>query len=122
MRGWILDVTPQRDHLTLWLRTPNQTIPLRLPYQPRFFLHAPGVRFEDYANLLASHPQISDVTPEFHRLRLRGPRRPVFAVTSASCTNFGRLVRDVKSRLAPQFRVYNGDLPVTQLWYLEQRH
>ncbi len=122
MRGWILDVTPQQDHLTLWLRTTNQTIPLQLPYQPRFYLHAPGVRFEDYANLIASHPLVTEVVPEFHRLRLRGPRRPVLAVTSASCTQFTRLVRDVKTRLAPRFHLYNGDLPVTQLWYLEQRH
>ena len=101
MRGWILDVTPQRDHLTLWLHTGRRCLPLHVPYEPRFYLHAPGVRFEDYASLLLSHPQVSEVTPAFHRLRLRGPRRPVIAVSVSSCTSFPRVVREIKPHVIP---------------------
>lgn len=122
MRGWILDLTPHDDHLMLWLRTTDACVPFEVPYQPRFYLFAPGIRFEDYAAALVSHPQVVDVTPEFHRLQLRGPRRPVLAVTVSSCAQFARVVRDVKARVIPRFSVFNGDLPVTQLWYLEQDH
>ncbi|MFX1576218.1 MAG: DNA polymerase domain-containing protein [Promethearchaeota archaeon] len=121
MRGWILDVTPRPDHLVLWLRTAKNCIPLEVPYQPRFYLHAPGVQFEDYAPLFESHPLVSTVTPEFHRLQLRGARRPVLAVTVSSCTQLPRVVREIKTFAVPRFRVFNGDLSTTQLWYLEQR-
>jgi DNA polymerase-2 len=121
MRGWILDVTPWPDHLVLWLRTAKKCLPLEMPYQPRFYLHAPGVRFEDYAPLFESHPLVSAVTPEFHRLQLRGERRPVLAVTVSSCTHFPHVVREIKTLAVPRFRVFNGDLSATQLWYLEQR-
>ncbi len=121
MRGWILDITAQPDHLTLWLRTVEACVPLEVPYQPRFYLHAPGVQFEDYAPLFESHPHVSVVTPEFHRLQLRGPRRPVLAVTVSSCTQLPRVVRELKALAVPRFRVFNGDLSATQLWYLEQQ-
>ena len=121
MRGFILDVTPRTDHLLLWLRTTTTTVPLEVPYKPRFYLHAPGVHFEDYAPLFASHPLVSDVTPEFHPLRLRGAPRPVIAVTVSSCTQLPRVVREIKAHAVPRFRVFNGDLSATQLWYLEQR-
>ena len=121
MRGWILDITAQPDHLTLWLRTAEACVPLEVSYQPRFYLHAPGVQFEDYAPLFESHPHVSAVTPEFHRLQLRGPRRPVLAVTVSSCTQLPRVVRELKALAVPRFRVFNGDLSATQLWYLEQQ-
>ncbi|MFW9983964.1 MAG: DNA polymerase domain-containing protein [Candidatus Odinarchaeota archaeon] len=121
MRGWILDITAQPDHLTLWLRTAEACVPLEVPYQPRFYLHAPGVQFEDYAPLFESHPHVSAVTPEFHRLQLRGPRRPVLAVSVSSCTQLPRVVRELKALAVPRFRVFNGDLSATQLWYLEQQ-
>ncbi|MFX1565710.1 MAG: LAGLIDADG family homing endonuclease, partial [Promethearchaeota archaeon] len=121
MRGWILDVTPRSDHLVLWLRTATECVPLDVPYQPRFYLHAPGVQFEDYAPLFESHPLISAVAPEFHRLQLRSPRRPVLGVTVSSCTQLPRVVREIKTLAVPRFRVFNGDLSATQLWYLEQR-
>jgi DNA polymerase elongation subunit (family B) len=122
MRGWILDLTPHDNNLILWLRTADTCVPFEVPYQPRFYLFAPGIHFEDYAASLASHPQVADVAPEFHRLQLRGPRRPVLAVTVSSSEQFGQVVRDVKARVIPRFSVFNGDLPVTQLWYLEQEH
>ncbi len=121
MRGWILDVTPRPDHLVLWLRTATECVPLEVPYQPRFYLHAPGVQFEDYAPLFESHPLVSTVTSEFHRLQLRGTPRPVLAVTVSSCTQLPRVVREIKTLAVPRFRVFNGDLSTTQLWYLEQR-
>ena len=121
MRGWILDITPRPDHLVLWLRTVTECVPLKVQYQPRFYLHAPGVQFEDYASLFESHPLVSVVTPEFHRLQLRGVRRPVLAVTVSSCTQLPRVVREIKTLAVPRFRVFNGDLSATQLWYLEQR-
>ncbi len=121
MRGWILDITAQPDHLILWLRTAEACVPLEVSYQPRFYLHAPGVQFEDYAPLFESHPHVSAVTPEFHRLQLRGPRRPVLAVTVSSCTQLPRVVRELKALAVPRFRVFNGDLSATQLWYLEQQ-
>ncbi|MFX1582633.1 MAG: DNA polymerase domain-containing protein, partial [Promethearchaeota archaeon] len=86
-----------------------------------FYLHAPGVQFEDYAPLFESHPLVSAVTPEFHRLQLRSPRRPVLGVTVSSCTQLPRVVREIKTLAVPRFRVFNGDLSATQLWYLEQR-
>jgi DNA polymerase elongation subunit (family B) len=122
MRGWILDVTAQRDHMILWLRTTDQCIPLHMPYQPCFYLHAPGIRFEDYAPLLSSHPHVAKVLPEFHRLQLRGSPHPVLAVYVDSCRQFARVVREVKPLVVPRFRLFNSDLPVTQLWLLEQRH
>ncbi|MFX1244458.1 MAG: DNA polymerase domain-containing protein [Promethearchaeota archaeon] len=121
MRGMILDVTPRADHLLLWLRTEKATVPLEVSYQPRFYLHAPGVRFEDYAPLFESHPLVSAVTPEFHPLQLRGPPRPVIAVTVSSCTQLARVIREIKALAVPRFRIFNGDLSATQLWYLEQR-
>jgi DNA polymerase-2 len=121
MRGWILDITAQPGHLTLWLRTAEACVPLEVPYQPQFYLHAPGVQFEDYAPLFESHPHVSAVTPEFHRLQLRGPRRPVLAVTVSSCIQLPRVVRELKALAVPRFRVFNGDLSATQLWYLEQQ-
>ncbi len=121
MRGWILDVAPQSDHLVLWLRTAKACVPLEVPYQPRFYLHAPGVRFEDYAPLFENHPHVSAVTPEFYRLQLRGKPRPVIAVTVSSCTQLARVVREIKALAVPRFRVFNGDLSATQLWYLEQQ-
>lgn len=121
MRGWILDVTPESDHLVLWLRTVKECIPIEIPYQPQFYLHAPGVQFEDYAPLFESHPHVSRVTPEFRRLKLRGTRRPVLAVTVSSCTQLARVIREIKTLAVPRFRVFNGDLSATQLWYLEQR-
>jgi DNA polymerase elongation subunit (family B) len=96
-------------------------MPLEVPYQPRFYLHAPGVQFEDYAPLFESHPLVSAVTPEFHRLHLRSARHPVLAVTVSSCTQFPRVVREIKALAVPRFRVFNGDLSAVQLWYLEQQ-
>ncbi len=64
---------------------------------------------------------VSAVTPEFHRLQLRGTRRPVLAITVSSCTQLARVVREIKALAVPRFRVFNGDLSATQLWYLEQR-
>ena len=121
MRGWILDVTPRPDHLVLWLRTATKCVPLEVPYQPQFYLHSPGVQFEDYAPLFESHPHVSMVTPEFHRLQLHGTQRPVLAVTVSSCTQLARVVREIKSLAVPRFRVFNGDLSATQLWYLTQQ-
>ncbi|MFX1300656.1 MAG: DNA polymerase domain-containing protein, partial [Promethearchaeota archaeon] len=55
------------------------------------------------------------------RLQLRGPRRPVLAVTVSSCTQLPRVIRELKALAVPRFRVFNGDLSATQLWYLEQQ-
>ncbi len=122
MRGWILDLTIKKDDLILWLRTAEQCIPLHMSYQPCFYLHAPGICFEDYAPMISSHPHVAKVMPEFHRLQLRRPPRPVLAVYVDSSLHFARVVQELKPLVIPRFQLYNSDLPVTQLWLLEQQH
>ncbi len=122
MRGWILDVTPQEEHLTLWLHTAEACLSLQMPYQPCFYLYAPGVRFDDYAPQIASHPHVLEVVPEFHPLRLRGPPRPVLAIAVEAPAFFTQVINDVKTLAVPKFQLFNSDFSVAQLWFLEQQH
>jgi DNA polymerase-2 len=118
--GWILDIYPCPQGMTLWLLTPNQTRHRLIdPFSPAFYAHGPEPRLRQLKQALAHQ---TGVTSQFvERINLWENRAvPAVEVSVERPTQFRSWTNWVQ-RFDSTLQLFNSDLMLASV-YCWQKH